>query len=70
MKARHASKQSASVSQECWREAVHERWRSTLLRVWEGQAEKPQLATGRKKILPRPVMTRSAECASVRIELP
>ncbi|MFT8890428.1 MAG: hypothetical protein ABF888_01180 [Acetobacter papayae] len=69
MKAQQASGQTVSVSQECWREAVRERWRSTLLRVWDGQAEKPLMVTGRRKALARPVVIRHAECRTVRGEL-
>jgi hypothetical protein len=69
MKTPHASGQSVSVAQECWREAVRERWRSTLLRVWDGQAEKPLLVTARRKALARPVVVRRAEYSMVRVEL-
>jgi hypothetical protein len=68
MKAPHASGQSVSVAQECWREAVRERWRSTLLRVWDGQAEKPLLMTARRKALARPVVLCCSEYKAVRVE--
>lgn len=69
MKTHQDSGQSVSVSQDCWREAVRERWRSTLLRVWDGQAEKPLLVTGRRKALARPVIVSRAECGKAGVEL-
>ncbi|QEO17790.1 hypothetical protein [Acetobacter vaccinii] len=53
MNAFHKTRQVQSLPQESWREAVRERWRATLLHVWErhGDLPHPSLQSVRKQAM-------------------